>query len=142
MAALQETERALHDSRPPGEEMAAAHTAYLLERVAADDGCALVALDAAGQPVGFLIGFVEAAGGAYKTPAYARVGFISDLYVTEAARGGPVTDALLDAAAAHFRALGIEQLMLAYVEGNEAARRAYEKRGFRPYERLLTKPID
>jgi len=144
MSALQDVERGLHpDSRLPGADMAEAHTAYLLQRAAAPGGTVLLAeRQESGRAVGFLIAYEEAQEGVYLTPAFERIGWVSDLFVEEAARGGGATDALLDAAAAHFRARGVTRLLLSYLVGNDAAARAYEKRGFAPYETVLAKAID
>ncbi|MEQ8603134.1 MAG: GNAT family N-acetyltransferase [Marivibrio sp.] len=144
MGALQDVERALHpDSRLPGADMAEAHTAYLLEEAETPGGLVLLAEEPeTGRAVGFLIAYEEAQEGIYLTPPFERIGWVSDLYVEEAARGGGATDALLAAAEAHFRARGITRLLLSYLVGNEAAARAYAKRGFAPYETVLAKPID
>lgn len=140
MAALQEHERALHDSRLPGSAMAADHLAYLLGEVAQCQGCCLIA-ERGGSPIGFLIGVVERQAGRYLAGGYDAMGLITDVYLVEEARGGDALDALLAAAEAHFRALGIGRLLLFHLEANAPAARAYAKRGFAPYERVLVKRI-
>jgi GNAT superfamily N-acetyltransferase len=141
MADLQEFERALHpESRRPGAEIAADHLAYLLGEVGSHDGCCLIA-EAEGQPVGFLIGYVEVDTGHYLTGGYETPAHVSDLYVVEEMRGHGVIDALLAAAEAHFRSVGARQMTLSYLVGNDGAERAYEKRGFQPYMRVAIKPL-
>jgi GNAT superfamily N-acetyltransferase len=140
MAGLQEFERRLHPSRRPGEDMARPHLRYLLELVEAHQGICLIG-EQDGVPVGFLLGYVDQIGGHYLEEAYGTAGHVSDLYIEEDARGSGVLDALLAAAEAHFTALGLSQMTLSYVEGNDGAARAYDKRGFQPYERFLTKTM-
>lgn len=140
MAALQEHERALHDSRLPGAAMAAEHLAYLLGEVAEHQGCCLIA-ERGGTPIGFLIGVVERQAGRYLAGGYDAMGLITDVYLVDAARGTDALDALLAAAEAHFRALGVGRLLLFHLEENAPAARAYAKRGFAPYERVLIKRI-
>lgn len=144
MGALQDFERTLHpDSRLPGAEMAEAHTAYLLEEAETPGGLILIAEDeGSGRAVGMLIAYEIAQEGIYLTPAYDRAGWVSDLFIEEAARGAGALDALLEATQEHFRARGVKRLLLSYLAGNEAAARAYDKRGFAPYETVLAKAID
>ncbi|MBP5858863.1 GNAT family N-acetyltransferase [Marivibrio halodurans] len=144
MAALQEVERALHPSRRPGAAMAADHLDHLLGKVADHLGCCLIAEasgEEGGAAIAFLIGFVEEDEGHYLTVDYAAPAHISDLYVVVDWRGRGVAEAMMEAAEAHFRALGVRRMTISYVAGNEPAARAYEKRGFAPYLQTLVKPL-
>lgn len=141
MAGLQETERALHPSRRPGAEAAEDHFAYLEAYCAAHDGLILCAAPPDGPPVAFLLGYIEDFGGHYLYPDHRRVGWIADLWIEPAERGGDLLDRLLAKAEAHFTALGITRLMLAFVTGNARAEAAYRKRGFTDYETILEREI-
>jgi ribosomal protein S18 acetylase RimI-like enzyme len=52
--------------------------------------------------------------------------------VDESARGRGVGSALLDAVDAELARRGIRDLMIGVMEGNDGARRLYERRGFVP----------
>lgn len=83
-----------------------------------------------GAPVGYVTGHVETD----ERRVLPRRGVVEDWYVEPAARGGGVGAALLDAIAAHFRALGCEVLESATWSFNDGARRAHERLGFAEYE--------
>jgi len=140
MSALQEIEREMEPNRFPGPEMAAQHLAWLEEQVAAHEGAVLLA-EAEGVPVGFLICFTDEDPGFFVRREEARFGYIADLYVEEAARGSGTAQALMEAAEAHFRALGIRQLRLFAVAGNARAQAFYAKLGYGLYEVSLRKKI-
>jgi GNAT superfamily N-acetyltransferase len=59
-------------------------------------------------------------------------GFIHDLLVGDAARGGGIGEALLDAAIEWLREQGMPRVALGTAAQNERARRLFERRGFRP----------
>ena len=66
-----------------------------------------------------------------------RYGEVWTLVVDEAARGAGVGSALLDAVDAELAARGITDLVIGVMEGNDAARRLYERRGLVPGWRQL-----
>jgi GNAT superfamily N-acetyltransferase len=141
MAALQDHERSIHPSRPPGAEMADAHLAWLEGESAEADGRVDLAWTEEGEAVGLLIYLVEEEDGHHLRPDFARVGWITDIWIDPAHRGGPLLDQMLDRAAAHFRGLGLTRLMLAYLDGNDQARAAYAKRGFEPFETVMERSL-
>ena len=59
-------------------------------------------------------------------------GFIHDLVVSEAARGGGIGEALLDAAVEWLREQGMPRVVLGTAAQNERAQRLFERHGFRP----------
>jgi ribosomal protein S18 acetylase RimI-like enzyme len=66
-----------------------------------------------------------------------RYGEVWTLVVDEAARGAGVGSALLDAVDAELAERGITGLVIGVMEGNDAARRLYERRGLVPGWRQL-----
>ncbi|MGK2740647.1 N-acetyltransferase family protein [Tepidicaulis sp. LMO-SS28] len=140
MGALQELEREMEPNRLPGPEMAALHLAWLEAQAEAHEGAVLLA-EADGAPVGFLICFADEDPGFFVRREEARFGYIADLYVEEAARGSGAGQALMEAAEAHFRGLGIRQLRLFAVAGNARARAFYAKLGYGLYEVSLRKEM-
>ncbi|HTW69940.1 MAG TPA: GNAT family N-acetyltransferase, partial [Acetobacteraceae bacterium] len=56
---------------------------------------------------------------------------VFSVYVDAAHRGGGLGGALLEAAITHARAAGVRTLHLTVTVGNDAARRVYERHGFR-----------
>jgi ribosomal protein S18 acetylase RimI-like enzyme len=66
-----------------------------------------------------------------------RYGEVWTLVVDERARGAGVGSALLDAVDAELAARGITDLVIGVMEGNDAARQLYERRGLVPGWRQL-----
>jgi ribosomal protein S18 acetylase RimI-like enzyme len=64
--------------------------------------------------------------------ALARYGEVWTLLVRESARGRGLGNALLDAVDAELERRGVHDLMIGVMEGNDAARRLYERRGLVP----------
>jgi len=62
-------------------------------------------------------------------------GWINAMYVTPAARGAGISDALLDALEAEARVTGVTFCKLVCREDNHRARRFYERRGYEAYGR-------
>ena len=69
-----------------------------------------------------------------------RTWLLDLLYVRPAARGQGVGTELLRAAAEHVQAQGAEMLALEILESNAAAKRLYDRLGFRTVERVLALP--
>lgn len=59
-------------------------------------------------------------------------GFVHDLVVSDAARSAGIGARLLDAAIAWLRERGMPRVVLGTAAQNDAARRLFERRGFRP----------
>ena len=62
-----------------------------------------------------------------------RVAIIETLVVAAGERDAGVGGLLFDAAMTELERLGIDDLFVGYMDGNEAARRFYERRGFTPF---------
>jgi ribosomal protein S18 acetylase RimI-like enzyme len=61
-----------------------------------------------------------------------RIGELESLGVVEERRGEGIGNALMDAVEHKLAALGVDDLILGALPGNEGALRLYERRGFRP----------
>jgi ribosomal protein S18 acetylase RimI-like enzyme len=72
----------------------------------------------------------------------ARVGELESLAVAERARGAGVGRLLIGAARERLRAGGVENWTIAVLDANPAARRLYEREGFRPYYSQMVAPIE
>jgi ribosomal protein S18 acetylase RimI-like enzyme len=62
----------------------------------------------------------------------ARIAEIESLAVTEERRGEGIGSALMDALEGELEAMGLRDVIVGAVAGNEGALRLYERRGFRP----------
>ena len=80
-------------------------------------------------PVGFLIGTVEREIPIYRLKEY---GFIHDLWVEEEYRHEGVARQMVMRAVERFAEIGVAQVRLDTAAANEAARRLFERCGFRP----------
>jgi ribosomal protein S18 acetylase RimI-like enzyme len=61
-----------------------------------------------------------------------RIGELESIGVVQERRGEGIGSALLDAVERELAELGVDDLILGVLPGNEGARRLYERRGFRP----------
>lgn len=102
---------------------------WLPRRMADTQSVVLVAVNAAGEPVGMLIG--EALD---EIPIYTlkRYGFIHDLWVDPAARRSGAARALVREAITRFRAMGLTQIRGDTAAENHHARDLLASLGFRP----------
>jgi ribosomal protein S18 acetylase RimI-like enzyme len=66
-----------------------------------------------------------------------RMAELETLSVADGARGRGVGSALMEAAYAVMRQLGIDEVMLYVLDGNERAMRFYERRGMKPYLHVM-----
>jgi GNAT superfamily N-acetyltransferase len=93
------------------------------------DGLQLVARDAAGAAVGFATVYWT-----WSTLSARRIGVMNDLFVSEAARGTGVAEALIAACAEQCRARGIASLGWQTARDNHRAQALYERVGARREE--------
>jgi GNAT superfamily N-acetyltransferase len=93
-------------------------------------GFALVAEDEAG-PAGYAMVKVHE-GGDDSWALEDRWGEVWTIVVDERTRGQGIGGALLDAVDAELEERGVHDLMIGFVEGNDGARRLYERRGLVP----------
>ena len=116
------------------------HFDWLQTQIRERRGFALIAESGDG-PIGFLVGFVDEDDSAYILPEWREYGLISDVFVTEAARGSGAARAMVAEAEHRFAALGLRQAQIGVLAGNTGARAAYEKLGFTALAATLSKPI-
>lgn len=99
-----------------------------------DGGFAVIATQN-GVDVGFL--FCTEREGLFGFRSSARIGYVEDIVVSEAARTGGVGRALMDAARAKFKERGYSHFELSSVPGNEEARAFYRRLGLEPAAVLM-----
>lgn len=125
--------------RRTDEEVGRDYYAWLIKRIAKDDGRVFVA-EIDGKPVGWLVSLVSEADTDVR-PEERKRGFIVELFIEEAWRNAGAGRALAQAAEADFRARGIHIVMVGVMTGNTNARAAYEAWGFAPYAEHLIKRL-
>jgi GNAT superfamily N-acetyltransferase len=140
IADQQDYERALHDTRKPGLEIAALYFAYLRTRVAQDRGVLLVA-ERDSAFAGYAAGWIENEDNVAETADSNRFGYIADTYVIPAFRGLGIAAVLIQVAERHLRASGISRIRIRALANNASALRAYMKSAFVPYEIVLEKRV-
>lgn len=101
-----------------------------VEQLVREDGALIAEED--GEPVGY----------AFSELSHPRVGFLTDLYVREWARGRGIAAALLRQTSERLRGRGATHLQLDVVESNTRARGVYERWGFWTEERKLAVDLD
>lgn len=132
-AELQEAERALDPFMPPGDAIADAYLEKLFAECGQADGALYVAVDGAtGAVAGYVavLGEVESFEPDDDPAPYA---YLSDLVVLAAYRGRGVAGALAGAAERHAREHGMTRIRLQVLAANDAARRLYERVGYRDH---------
>ena len=135
--ALQEHERAIHDTRLPAEPQSSrSYLAMLWQALAEGHGAMLIAEDASGRRVGLVAGRIKDEPWPVETPDSTRYGYVDDIYIEPDARGTGLAQILLDAIADHLRRVdpNLKRLRINVLAVNRIARRSYEKAGFVPYE--------
>jgi ribosomal protein S18 acetylase RimI-like enzyme len=110
---------------------------FLGTQLQRDDAVVLVA-DRAGQVVGYVYAGIEPQ--SWKE-LREEAGFIHDVYVDEPARRGGVATALLDAASAWLAEHGMPRVVLWTAAPNDAARRLFERLGFRHTMTEMTREL-
>ena len=133
---LQDAECEVHPSRLPGEAIAEAY----YEKLVAQGGVILIACSA-GNPIGFVAGWLEEDDDALQKMGWRRHGLISDLFVVAAHRGKGVAQQLLQAMSDRLQELGAKRLRICAVAPNGPAIAAYVRFGFEPFEVLFDKAL-
>jgi ribosomal protein S18 acetylase RimI-like enzyme len=88
-----------------------------------------------GELVGYALLHVEPVGETFIADTWRtgeRIGELESIAVAPSHRGQGIGSALLDAVDREFEALGVADVIIGLLPGNEGARRLYESRGFRP----------
>ncbi len=136
---LQEHERQISTTRLPGEQIADRYLAWLHAQVAVDGAILIAECD--GDFAGFVACRIRAEDYPAETPASNRFGYISDICVMPPWRGRGIAGRLLAAAERHLARSGIDRLRIVSLANNAAARAAYARSGFAPYEISFEKPL-
>jgi GNAT superfamily N-acetyltransferase len=142
VAALQEHERILSDTRLPGLPCSRDYLAMLFPILDAQHGLMLIA-EHAGAPVGLIAGHVVDEPWPTETPESTRYAYISDIFIVPEQRGTGLAHQMIEALAAHFRQLnlGLTRLRINALADNGIACNAYAKAGFKPYEVMFERPL-
>ena len=136
---LQEVERSLQPGMPPGEEIANAYLDLMFRRCQEFDGSVMVAIESGG-----VVGFVTIWTRYHSTEPGddpSEHGFISDLVVSSANRGGGIGRALLRAAEVRAEEAGARVVRLSVLAGNVAAVSLYAAEGFKETQIYLEKAL-
>ncbi|HEV8389990.1 MAG TPA: GNAT family N-acetyltransferase [Dongiaceae bacterium] len=138
---LQEHERAMHDTRLPGDGNTDVYFDRLLEELTAKAGGIFVA-ELAGRFAGIVAGFVEAYDVVLETSDSCIYGYCSDIYVAPEHRGTGLAQTLLDVLERHLAAQApIARFRVNVLVVNRIACRAYERAGFVPYELMYERIV-
>ena len=141
LIALQEHERAMHDTRLPGAGNTEIYFDRLLAELAAQSGAMFVA-EAAGKFAGMVVGLIEAYDVVMETSDSCLFGYCSDIFVAPDLRGSGLAQKLLDVLERHLAAQApITRFRVNVLAVNRIACRAYERGGFVPYEVTYEKLI-
>ena len=129
-AALMRTHYAFDPLRflEPGTGDSGGYSSFLASQLD-EDGAAVFVAERQRRIVGYVYSAIEPL--SWKD-LRDECGFIHDLVVSEAARGGGIGEALLDAAVEWLREQGMPRVVLGTAAQNDRAQRLFERRGFRP----------
>jgi ribosomal protein S18 acetylase RimI-like enzyme len=136
---LQESERALEPTLPPGEAMVDAYVAQMVDRCARWSGRIFVA-EVDGRVVGFVSVVAEVPQDELDEPP-GPIAYVTDLVVGSDQRRRGVGEALLRHARAHAEQGSATELRIGVLSRNEDALRLYRRFGFRDYRVELTVPL-
>lgn len=140
MQELNSVEFAFQPDRDLSIEAADDHLAYLEAGMASSEGFATAA-ERGGKLVGFLMAVLDSEDGSYVLPEARTFGYITDIFVTQQARGSGVGQALLRDAEARFRAKGLARARITTLAANKVALMRYEGAGYCPLEVTLVKEL-
>lgn len=136
----QDYERALHDTRRPGVEIADSYLAHIKAKIAQNQGALLIA-ELNGVFAGYAACWIEHDGNIAETDDSNHFGCVADTYVVPEFRGRGVVSRLLETAESHIRLLGVSRMRIWPLANNTSAKRAYEAYGFEPYEVVMEKRL-
>ena len=139
---LQEAECRMESNRAVWADDGGAYTDWVLEEVAGKSGAIFIAESRDGTAIGMVSCWrVEDETDITVKPEARPHLYVGDIFVVESWRGRDVAAALLEAADAHGRSLGLAFVTIGLLAVNHAAQRAYEKSGFQEYEVYLRKRL-
>jgi ribosomal protein S18 acetylase RimI-like enzyme len=141
LTALQEHERAMHDTRRPGAGATEVYLDNLLEDLVAQSGAIFIA-EADGKFAGLVTGLIETYEIVLETRDSSIYGYCSDIYVAPEFRGSGLAQMLLDVMERHLAAQApITRFRISVLAVNRIACRAYERAGFVPYELMYERLV-
>jgi ribosomal protein S18 acetylase RimI-like enzyme len=109
------------------------------ERWTAEPDAFVLLAELDGRPVGYAMVHLRA--GSPTWPSSERAGEVETLSVLPSARGRGVGTELLRAVSERLAALGVDELSLHVVAGNDRALSFYERHGLRPFAQWLGGPL-
>ena len=133
---LQEAERAIHESRLPGDEVAELCYGRLLDRAAE-----ILIAEVDGQPVGFVSGWLDEDADPLQTSEWRRHGHVSDLFVAAPWRGRGIGQQLLKAIGQRLQRMGARRLRICTLAVNAKAVESFRRFGFAPFEITFDRPL-
>jgi len=141
MAAINDHERTLHDSRRPGIACSDAYLTQVETAIAEHGGGILIAVRG-DVPLACITFRTVRDDNAAETEDSNVFGYVSDLFVAEQERGQRLAGRLLGEAERHFRAAGLRRMRIGSLTANQQAVRAYARFGFDDYEVVLEKRLN
>ena len=139
--AIQEHERARVPELKPGREICTSYAAMLLDQVAGRNGAILMARTGA-QTIGFVCAWLAQDADPLLSDAARAHAYVSDLFVLESHRRQGVARLLLTRIEQEMRRRGCQRIRIVSKASNLIALACYEAAGYRPYEVILSKPLD
>ena len=109
----------------------------LLERARTKQGRVFVA-EEAGAPIGWAVCYIDQHD-TFVRPEARPYGYVSELFVEEAARGRHVGRKLLNSCEDHFRDLNVSSVLIGALSANVRAVKAYRAAGYGDYDVNLRK---
>jgi ribosomal protein S18 acetylase RimI-like enzyme len=134
--ALQEAERAIHDSRLPGDEVAGLCYQGLLGQ-----GAEILIAETGGEHVGFVAGWLAVDDDPLQTAEWRRHGYVSDVFVAPQWRGRGIGQQLLQAIGDRLQERGARRLRIGALAANGTAIAAFRRFGFQPFEITFDRPL-
>ena len=107
----------------------------LYERLFAKPETFLFLARSHGSPIGYALGHVDDTGDGWVADTWRvgqRIGELESIAVLPEHRGRGIGEALLDLVDEEFARIGVNDVLIGLLPGNDGARRLYERRGFRP----------
>jgi ribosomal protein S18 acetylase RimI-like enzyme len=135
----QNVHRTIEPSWPDGDAIVRDYLTYLETECAAHNGCIIMA-HCGEQAAGFVCVVATTRGESPDDPA--PFAWIHDIYVKPEHRRHGVASILMAEAERFARGEGAQSVRLGVLDGNDPARRFYERHGFREYTHVLTKVLE
>ena len=136
IAASQDAECAVHDSRLPGQQIAEQYYQNLL-----DNNAVILIVEVADQAIGFVAGRLKIDDDELQKPEWRHCGLISDIYVAPDFRQQGIAKRLLQAMSDRLQQDGATRLRICAVATNRAAIKTYQAFGFQGFEIDFDKPL-